>query len=670
MRLRLSVLALACALSHAALADQVVPISGKTPVVKARAVNPRSFSPMIDRSVRSRPVRIENELKFDYPIASEKNSIPVGGTLKEYRVATRDSAYFPTNGFTQVSPPDPDLAVSTKGVVAVVNDTIGFYTRTGTQTFLQPLDKFFPGAGPFQSDPKVNFDPDSGRFFVVYLDIAGLVDTGAKGSSFLIAVSNSDDPLGGWKTYKVSNLENKGGNDYWLDYPGWGFNKDAIVASGNMYPFASGTPYPNVYVFKKSDLINGTAQATKFSPDGFTVQIAKGYDASPYVYAVSTRASNQALLYAIDARAATPTLVTAPVLIPDWTHADKSLNVGPGGIVTEVNDPRMLNSAYRAGRLVSSHSVGVSASDRRGAARWYDFATNGWPASGSPTLTQSGQLDPPTNYSYSFPAINLNPVGDLAMTFSRISPIDGYKVMATGRKPTDAKGAMGTPTVLETGLKTTYDFGKFSDRWGDYFDVEVDPKDNRTFWAIGEATAANGNWQTFVKSFAISVGEDTATVVNAQSATPFTGTLRSGTNVSLFAADANSYNLRSQAIAGIGQSAGVQATFKSPILPGTQTGQIGTLKAVYAGTGPVNGTTTLFLKNVSTGQLDPVATFPASDANREFNLSTVASTYVGTDGSIVATLRTVLPPRNGRTAVAFDVSYNRLAFFVIPIIGN
>lgn len=665
MRVRLCVLALACALGGAAFAD-IVPVAGQTEKVTARIVNPKAFYPRINRSVVRYQEKSENEGTYNLLPASESSNIPVGGTLDESRVATKLSTYFRSNPFSGFYPPDPDMAVSKKGVVAVVNQTIGIYSRTGQQLLLQPFAKqgnrngFFPQAGSFQSDPKVNFDPGTGRFFLVNLEIEGIVDANPRTSSFLIAVSDTDDPMGNWKTYKIPNKQTVNGTEFWVDYPGWGFNKDAIVTSGNMFTYDnSAQPFASIYAFKKSDLVAGTAQATIFNPGGFTIQIAKTYDDTPYVYALGTLGFGSLRMYAVNASLATPTLTTTDVMIPAWSRPGP--NVGPGDIKTDASDGRILNTAYRSGRLVGSHSVSVSASDSRSAARWYEFATNGWPASGAPTLFQSGQLNPPANYTYSFPAINVNYFGDLAMTFSRISPVDGYKIMASGRKPKDPLGTMGAPVVLETGLSPTYDLGRSADRWGDYFDVEVDPKNNRSFFAIGQATDVDGLWQTFVKSFDISVGEETATVVNPITANVFNGTLIAGSNASLFkAADDDAFRVRSQSIPGIGQAAGVQATFTSPILAGN----VDTFSVVVTSAGPVGGTTTLFLKNVATGAFVPVTSFPAPTSSKTIDLASVASRYIGSDGSITAVLRTVLPPRNGRSSTPFVVQYDRLGFLV------
>ena len=657
-----SLLALSACVSHA---DQTIKPSGTTPRVRAKTIAPRRFSTLFDpiQTVRQRDVEHENPLKLDYPVL-DRNAIPVGGTFNDPRVDQTNSSFFPTNGYTGLEPPDPDLAVGKTATVVVVNDTIGVYSKTGLPLMIKSFANFFKGIATinFLFDPKVNYDPKTGRFFVVCLE----QDEATKASGLLIGVSSVEDPMSNWKLYRVDAVETDGGGKHWLDYPGWGFNTSSIVLSGNMFPFdgEAGGVYTSLYVFDKAALIAGTATSTKYRLNDFTVQIAKTFGDDAYTYATSNATTNSASIYAITG-GTTGSAVSTQVTIPSWTNPTNATD--PSGRTIQSNDPRMLNSAYRSGHLVSSHSVAVPGdASRTPVARWYDFNLNGWPTSGSPTLNQSGQLIPPANSAYLFPAVNLNAKGDIALTFSQVSTTDGFRILSSGRRKTDPLGSMAVPSLLETGFTNTYT--GFSSRWGDYFDLEIDPTNNRTFWAVGMATSSGnaqtrGKWLTFVKSFDISLGEEAAILVNAQTATPFTGTLIAGTNLSLFSEDSNSFRVRSQSIPGIGQSAGVQATFQSPVLPG----KLDTLIANVTSDGPVGGTTTLFLKNASTGVFNAVSSFPAPASTKKLDLTSVAAKYLDSAGNITAVLRTVLPPRSGRSSSPFVVSYDQLSFLATPL---
>jgi hypothetical protein len=60
---------------------------------------------------------------------------------------------------------------------------------------------------------------------------------------------------------------------------------------------------------------------------------------------------------------------------------------------------------------------------------------------------------------------------------------------------------MGTPTVVTTGPSGA------DGRWGDYFDMTVDPNNDVVFWYVGEIQNSSG-WQTYVGSAIITCVED------------------------------------------------------------------------------------------------------------------------------------------------------------------
>ncbi|MER3495771.1 MAG: hypothetical protein C4320_02480 [Armatimonadota bacterium] len=656
MNHRLSVAVFFAAVGCFALADRTIAPSGKTAPVLAKTIRPTTYVPMVDLNLdRPRFIQPENEARWQYG-SGEPNGLNVGGLLGEGRVGTSRSTFFPTNGATGYEPPDPDLAVGKNAVVVVVNDTIGFYSKSGSRLFLQSFGNFFAPVNPtpFLFDPKVNYDPGTGRFYAVVLN----QDEASKTSSFMIAVSAGEDVLQPWKLYKVNNTETVDGGAHWLDYPGWGFNSDSIVASGNMFPFdgQSGGVYTSVFAFKKSDLIAGTAQAVRFTMDDFSLQVAKTNGTGTYTYAVSTQSQTSMNLYALKT-GANPLLTQATVPVPRWFGQGSITDAG--GHVTGGFDPRTLNAAFRNGRLVATQAVGISANDSRGAARWYDFAIGTWPVSGAPRLAQSGQINPPGNSAYLFPAINIDPFGNYGMTFSKIDPASGYFVMASGRKPSDPVGLMGRPSVLETGLSRIY--RGFSSRWGDYHDLECDPSDPLAFWAVGMAPDGDGRWLTFAKSFVIGSGADIATQLDALDAATLNGRITAGNNQSLWNKDGVPLVIASETVAGIGRAAGVKSNFTSPVLGADLLFFRATVKAA----GPDSGTITLFLRNVMTGAMDPVASFPAN-SDRDIDLPpATAAKYIGGNGEIFAGVRCVLPPRNGKSPSPFDLRVDKFGFGVI-----
>ena len=111
-------------------------------------------------------------------------------------------------------------------------------------------------------------------------------------------------------------------------------------------------------------------------------------------------------------------------------------------------------------------------------------------------LVQSGGIDFPGSEHSFFPAIASNKHDDVGLVIGHCQSNILPNVRVTGRTASDPAGTMGTPEVVvesETGA---------DGRWGDYFDLTVDPVDDTTFWYIGEWATSSG-WQTWIGSFII-----------------------------------------------------------------------------------------------------------------------------------------------------------------------
>src|ERR1041385_2571160 len=72
-----------------------------------------------------------------------------------------------------LEPPDPHGAAGPNGIMQVVNTRIEYWTKSGTPIWgPRSLQSFFGRPGnAFQSDCKARFDPVTGRFYVLILDL-------------------------------------------------------------------------------------------------------------------------------------------------------------------------------------------------------------------------------------------------------------------------------------------------------------------------------------------------------------------------------------------------------------------------------------------------------------------------------------------------------------------
>lgn len=632
--------------------------------VRAVTLDPKSFSPMIDVSFRPNQFEKEHEMMFNYP-AGMPNNLIAGGLLIDPRVTPGFATSFPGISATGYEPPDPDIAVGPNHIVEVVNSNIAFFKKDGTKLLEQTEQNFFKSVNPeaFDFDPKIIYDQVAKRF--IALDL-GLNDASSGGTaSLIIGVSNTSDPMGTWKLYKVDVKQTSGSNNYWWDYPGLGYNKDMIAMSGNMFAMQGSSGFNGVQlvVFDKATLFGGTATPNKFQvADGFTVQLAKTEDAtSQSLYGVETRSGTSMRLTAITKSGSSFTVSQAVVPVPAWQRDIGSIT-GPSGVIVQTNDPRTLVAASASGRILATHTVAVSNSDSRPSARWYDFKTNNWPASGTPSLFQSGQVDPPSGHGYSFPAINIDIKGGIGMVFSKIGTSTPGQLMATGRKPTDPAGTMGLPVVI--GNSTSGKYNGFSTRWGDYHDVEVDPTDSKTFWAVGMGAGPSGKWLTLINNFKVTATDAELLRVNPNAIAIVAGSLVTGNKTSLFSTDSNNLGIQTLQVSGLGQVAGFSAAYQLPF-----TGAVDTLRVSLQVAGSSGSSALISLLNKTTGRYDQVITLGLSPLGVTKVLDLTPSQialYVNSSNQVSLIARAVNPNRSNAAPVPFQFNTDQAVLLTAP----
>jgi hypothetical protein len=193
--------------------------------------------------------------------------------------------------------------------------------------------------------------------------------------------------------------------------------------------------------------------------------------------------------------------------------------IGTGSGIICTNDASFLSVAARGNRLVAAHNVGVAATAR---ARWYELDI-----SGTPTLTQEGNIDPGAGIHTYFPSIEIASNGDLGMTFMQSSVSQFMSMYVTGQTTFDPVGQMRVPVLAKGGLGTYRAFdcvsgGVFiSDcRAGDFSGISVDPNFSNLFCAANEyATSGSGkngmnNWGTWIACFSIGVHDLAVTSIS------------------------------------------------------------------------------------------------------------------------------------------------------------
>ena len=473
--------------------DTVIPAVKTEQGIQTSDIDTRSFFPAID----TRPIPLqtppENPVRKPLP-GGEKSNLPVGAVDK-LSATVNPGAQFAGMTMNGWYPPDADIAVGPSHIVEVVNSSFAIYTKTGTKQLEQTFQTLFNGVAVATTlfDPKVIYDRFNDRYVMIVLEKS----TNPQISKVLVAISDDGDPNGTWHRYRLEGALTVGGVDCWLDYPGFGYNQDGYVISGNMFGFADNNwrTTASIVLPAAAVLSGGAANTTTFQDNQIiTIQYAEMLgETTSVLYGIGSFNNNNHKMVAIRNITTTPTMVTRLQAVAAWVDPPATA-ASTSGQTVDGGDGRLYGAAWRGGQLLTSHAVGINS---RVAVRWYDIATNGWPTSGTnPAVTQSGNIADSTR-DYTYGIVTRNGAGDIGVTFSHLSATNAGSVMVAGRVPTDPAGTVGTPSTLSTSAGNNYTFY----RWGDYFGIDADPSDDGLFWVVGMTIGTNNQWRTHIDSF-------------------------------------------------------------------------------------------------------------------------------------------------------------------------
>src|SRR5262245_3766056 len=233
----------------------------------------------------------------------------------------------PADGTFRV--PDTMGAVGIDHFVETINGNYAVYRKSdGVRVQGSSLNDFWaaagaPHTGPYAYDPRVLYDPYVKRWYALSADNPQFAN------NFMFAISNSSDPTAGWTGFKI---DSDADNVQWLDFPMMGYNRDAVVLSGNMFPVAGGSTNTGFVVIPKADLLLPTptvANATSFQDvnsggTGFTVQPSVDQDNNALPLPIlSHNFSGNLKRSDFSGTPTSPTLVTAGgnIIVPAYSAA-------------------------------------------------------------------------------------------------------------------------------------------------------------------------------------------------------------------------------------------------------------------------------------------------------------------------------------------------------------
>ena len=398
-------------------------------------------------------------------------------------------------------PPDTQGAIGKTQFMEIVNGGVAVFDKaTGTRLSFQSDLSFWAGAGKpgTQGDPRILYNKDADRWIALSF--------GASVADIQIAVSDTSNALGGWKSTIFTG--NVGG---FADYPTLAMDKNAIYIGTNNFSGAAGNPYqgttmniiplsnlfsagaPNV-----SGLVQFRQDFTGIASDGFALQGVNSEAAGTTGKIIAVSGVANALTRYNVANAGTPG-ATMTVVTTGIGSDYKSNGLGRQPYTTGVGNPRVIDtlddrigaSAWEvSGRIYSVHTITKLGTD---------FTVVRYSIIDSITgaLLDEGEIGDAT-HDYFEGSLAVNASGQVVIAYNRSgsSAIDGKVSFLARAFSTDGTGklqALGSEMLLHVSDTDSYHngsvFGQAAagrQRWGDYSAVTIDPLNSQNFWAIGE----------------------------------------------------------------------------------------------------------------------------------------------------------------------------------------
>ena len=419
-------------------------------------------------------------------------------------------------------PPDPHGAPGPAGVLATVNVQISYF-RKGGGIVWGPVAlpaTFFPGntgTSNQNADPRVLFDHDSRRFFVI------MQENHNSRCWLNVAVSRNSDPAtsgaADWIVYRFDATEysapnttnTAGGVNYGGDYPGMAVDNQALYVAYRMFGFTtagtisgSGADVINsaVLIMNKAQLLAGNGTLASLYTDAITLQPVTPAGASPSdtMYMVGNWNNTNLKLYAISNPLGVRTLNSRLITVADVGGGPTGQAPQSGSAMTldTLTGKMQGNATLAQGDIWCCMTRGQAAGPA--VAAYWRIRLNGWPQFGLPALQEQGTVGASTEWNF-LPSISANLAGDVAIVWTRSSASIFPTITCAWRTAT--AGSFSAPQTIPTIITRPAPLPPIgatfnSDgRWGDYFSVWPDPTDG-SLWAVSEWTRADdGNWSTW-----------------------------------------------------------------------------------------------------------------------------------------------------------------------------
>lgn len=438
-------------------------------------------------------------------------------------------ASFPTVSMTEGwgHPPDPGLAVGPSAIFVTTNQFVELYDKAGRRFAQSHIWDFFGPVKPvpdeFAVDPRVVFDPGSGRFFLVAKGgkFNDACVPGACIFHFLFAVSKSSTPQSlsqnDWHLYALDstlNITPDGTTQttFAPDFTSMAVNQEVVVMTAHMTQGSQEIyQYEKVRVLDKSRVIQGqSAVWTDFVDPRvggtkiYGLQPAIHPDGSPgafYLFTPFGGAPCTVVVWRITQPLTATTLSYQQVADPDPCEGPPPGGAPqPGGPNLDVDQFAIRERpVYRNGSLWVPLQISRNFGNGPvSAIRLLQIDVSNWPALSivqDATLGQDGAW-------YFFPALTVSQNNDVALVFACSGAGLYPSICYSGRLSSDPPDTLRPVKTLGAGtVSQAWVNGAGRARYGDYFGAALDPGDGSA-WIVGEYPLTPQLWGTWAANLA------------------------------------------------------------------------------------------------------------------------------------------------------------------------
>lgn len=419
------------------------------------------------------------------------------------------------------SPHDPTGEIGDNYYVQSINaTTVGVYDKEGNLVDSFAANTLWTGLGVSSlGDPIILYDQEVKRWVITEF---------ANPAELLIAVSDTDDPLGTYNAYRYTTPN-------FPDYPKYGIWSNSYVVTTN----EQGPGALHQYFIDRQSMLNGDADVTiqrielggASTEAGFYVTTPADWtgdtppvDDFPIVMRLNDSSwgdiDDDAIeVYEFDIDFAdenntqifNTTITTTPydanpcaAEVPGTFACIPQLDgQGIDGIPEVIMNVPIYRNFGTHEAMVLNFITDVTDGDNLAGIRWVELRRSG----GDWELYQEGTFAPDDGLHRFMGSIALDGNGNIGLSYNVSSETTYAGIRFTGRMASDPLGEMTVDEVIV--VEGTNPINTF--RFGDYAHMTVDPSDEQTFWYTSEY-AGNGSDNSLTRIHAFKLQQDTIDV--------------------------------------------------------------------------------------------------------------------------------------------------------------